>query len=71
MNPIEYSISDVEKMIERGEDSKTQFKSRFASTDSLAVEISAMANSHGGVIVIGVSDTAEILGVEDVRTLNQ
>ena len=71
MNPIDYSISEIEQIIGKGEDSKTQFKSRFASIDSLAVEISAMANSHGGIIVIGVSDTGQVLGIEDLNKLNQ
>lgn len=62
---------DLAEIIGRGEDSKTQFKLRFDSIDSLAVEVSAMANSEGGLIVVGVSDDAEIVGVDDLHKLNQ
>ena len=59
------------EIIKRGEDSQTQFKFRFDSVDALAAEISAMANSKGGIILVGVSDTGESLGVDDDRRLNQ
>lgn len=64
-------MSDLVKIIGRGEDSKTQFKLRFDSIDSLAVEVSAMANTEGGLVVVGVSDDAEIVGVDDLHRLNQ
>lgn len=40
------------EIIKRGEDSQTQFKLRFDSVDALAAEISAMANSKGGIILV-------------------
>lgn len=58
-------------IIKRGEDSKTQFKLCFDSIDALAAEISALANSEGGIIIVGVSDTGELMGVQDLRKLNQ
>jgi len=62
---------ELVEIISRGEDSKTQFKRQFNSIDALAVEIAAMLNSDGGQIFVGVSDSGEIIGVEDVRKLNQ
>jgi len=71
MSSINYNISDLEKIIRKGEDSRTQFKSRFDSIDSLAAEICSMANTEGGIIIIGISDDAEVPGVEDLSGLNQ
>lgn len=61
------------ELIEKGEDSETQFKERFDSIDSLAAEICAFSNSNGGNILVGVSDDGEIIGlsIEDVKKLNQ
>lgn len=65
------TVSELHKIISRGEDSKTQFKRQFNSIDALAAEIAAMLNSDGGQIIVGVDDSGEIIGVEDVRKLNQ
>lgn len=64
-------MKNLLKIIKRGEDSKTQFKLRFDSVDALAAEISALANSEGGIIIVGVSDTGRLMGVKDLRKLNQ
>ena len=58
-------------LIKKGEDSTLQFKKEFNSIDALAAEICAFANTKGGRIVIGVSDTGEITGVHDLNRLNQ
>lgn len=65
------TVSELHEIISRGEDSKTQFKRQFNSIDGLAVEIAAMLNSEGGKILVGVSDQGEIIGVKDIRRLNQ
>ncbi|MCZ7372795.1 MAG: putative DNA binding domain-containing protein [Candidatus Methanoperedens sp.] len=61
------------ELIEKGEDSQTQFKERFDSIDSLAVEICAFSNSNGGNILVGVSDDGDIIGLskEEIQKLNQ
>lgn len=65
------TVSELHEIIRRGEDSKTQFKRQFNSIDALAAEISAMLNSDGGQIIVGISDSGEIVGIEDLRRLNQ
>jgi len=67
---------DCEELLEiigRGEDYAHQFKENFSSIDKLAVEISAFANSEGGMIIIGVTDSGDLEGLskEDVGRLNQ
>lgn len=61
------------EILNRGEDSKHQFKENFNSIDQLVVEISAFANSDGGVIIIGASNAGELVGIskQDVGRLNQ
>jgi len=64
-------MTNLAETVRKGEDSRTQFKLRFNSADALGSEISAMANSEGGLILVGVSDKGEIIGIEDLQGLNQ
>lgn len=50
-------------IIEKGEDSFTEFKEEEVHSDDLASEIVAFANTEGGIILLGVSDKKEIKGV--------
>ena len=65
--------SELLELIEKGEDSQTQFKERFGSIDALAAEICAFSNSNGGNIIVGVSDDGEITGLtkEEIHKLNE
>ena len=51
------------EIIEKGEDSFTEFKEEKVHPDKLAAEIVAFANTEGGNLIIGVSDDGKILGV--------
>ena len=65
--------TELIEVIHKGEDSKHQFKENFSNVNSLAAEIVAFSNTHGGMILIGVNDTQEVTGLtkEDVGRLNQ
>ncbi|MBF0232168.1 MAG: putative DNA binding domain-containing protein [Desulfamplus sp.] len=65
-------LNMVEK-IQMGEDSHTQFKENVFEPKSFAEEMVAFSNADGGDIVIGVSNSGEIMGLvaDDVRRLNQ
>ena len=65
--------SELLELIEKGEDSQTQFKERFGSIDALAAEICAFCNSNGGNIIVGVSDDGGITGLtkEEIHKLNE
>lgn len=59
--------------ISNGEDSYTQFKENITNNDKLAEELVAFSNSKGGVLIIGVTDNNDIIGLsdKDIRRLNQ
>jgi ATP-dependent DNA helicase RecG len=61
------------ELIEKEEDSQTQFKERFDSIDSLAAEICAFSNSNGGNILVGVAKNGDVTGLskEEIQKLNQ
>ena len=50
-------------LIYLGEDSTIEFKRELPHRQSLADEITAFANARGGVILIGVDDDSEIVGI--------
>lgn len=57
---IDTSLSEL---IVQGENHALEFKSAQVHPDSLARELVALANTHGGVILLGVEDSGEIAGV--------
>ncbi len=64
------------ELIERistGEDSYTQFKRELVKAKELAKEMVAFANSEGGIIIFGVDDNGEIIGLssEEIEALGQ
>ncbi len=65
--------SEIIKLLQKGEDSFRQFKTKFMSIDNLAVEISAFANGGGGRILVGVNDDGESTGLnkEEIQKYNQ
>jgi len=64
------SLSEVIEKIHLGEDSTIEFKRQLPRRDSLADEIAAFANARGGVILIGVEDHGNIVGL-DQKNLDQ
>jgi len=59
--------------ISNGEDSYTQFKQQIISSKDLAKEFVAFSNSNGGIIIFGVDDNENILGLEkqEIEKLGQ
>ena len=53
----------IEKII-LGEDSLIEFKREMPHRNSMADEIAAFANTQGGMILIGIDDNREIVGIE-------
>ena len=59
-----HSQTELIEKIMLGEDSTIEFKREMPRRDNMADEIAAFANSQGGVILIGVDDYREIVGLE-------
>ena len=58
------SLTELMEKIPLGEDTTIEFKRALPHRNSLADEIAAFANARGGVILIGVDDTGEIVGID-------
>lgn len=73
MNNINKQLdkSSLSQLISQGENVALEFKREDVKSDSLASEIVALANTHGGSILIGVDDSGEILGVEHAKKLEE
>lgn len=56
-------LDDIIQLIAAGESSKVEYKEDTVHNDRLAIEICAFANFKGGVILLGVSDRGEIVGL--------
>ena len=66
MENLKMNTTKLIDIINTGETSKVQFKEKITLPDDFAKEIVAMANSLGGLILIGVEDkTGEIKGLTD------
>lgn len=64
--------SELLSIVAAGESSKVQFKREIAHNDALAAEMVAMANTKGGIILIGVEDkTGKLSGIKPSPELNE
>lgn len=66
-------IIELLEIINRGEDSKHQFKETIKHSSQLAAELAAFSNSEGGILLLGITDDGIIKGLsfEEVNKLNQ
>ncbi|MGA8265070.1 MAG: RNA-binding domain-containing protein [Ignavibacteriaceae bacterium] len=55
-------------LIEKGENLTCEFKRKFSTHEKIAKEMIAFANTKGGIILFGVDDDKEIIGVESEKT---
>jgi len=64
METVKYHTDKIKEIISQGENRRVEFKSGSVRADSLAVEMSAFANTSGGTILVGVEDNGDITGME-------
>jgi len=55
------------KLIEQGENLSCEFKRKFSTHEKIAREMIAFANTKGGVILFGVDDDKDIVGVHSEK----
>ena len=58
------SLTELLEKIMLGEDATIELKREMPHRNSLADEIAAFANTQGGMILIGIDDNREIVGIE-------
>jgi predicted HTH transcriptional regulator len=59
---------EVLDLIEGGENLRCEFKRKFSSSEKIAREMIAFANTIGGVILFGVDDNKKIVGVDSEKS---
>ncbi|MDE0135366.1 MAG: putative DNA binding domain-containing protein [Acidimicrobiaceae bacterium] len=57
--------TDILNRIAAGEDQFTEFKPHFRDRDKVGKTICAFANTDGGLVVLGVSDSRHVIGVTE------
>jgi len=55
---------ELQEIIQQGENSSVEFKESAVRPESLAREMVALANSSGGVVIIGVADDGMLRGID-------
>ena len=54
----------IKELIDRGESQSLEFKESLKLKDEIGETVSAFSNSDGGIVVVGVSDSGGIPGVD-------
>lgn len=60
-------LVELNELIENGENDRVEFKRKFSSTEKIAKEMIAFANSKGGKILFGIDDDKTVKGVESEK----
>ncbi len=55
-------MENIQQLIAQGESSQVEFKTEAVNTISLSEEIVAFANMDGGLLLIGVADSGDVVG---------
>jgi len=62
---LDLSEEGIKALISRGEGSNVEFKTTLVSSKVLNSFVNAFLNSEGGIILLGVGDSGEIVGLSD------
>ena len=56
---------DLERMVAEGEGLYLEFKHRLPESERIAREVTALANTRGGYLLVGVTDNGDLKGIKD------
>jgi predicted HTH transcriptional regulator len=59
------NLDDLKRLVSLGEGLQIEFKHRVPRPDRIAREVIALANTRGGMVLLGVDDTGALVGVKD------
>ncbi|WLE98729.1 MAG: putative DNA binding domain-containing protein [Candidatus Electrothrix communis] len=65
------SISEIQSLIEQGENGAVEFKRADVRPESLAREITAFSNTNGGSILVGVDDNGTVIGIDSRKNIEE
>ncbi len=65
------SKKDIIEILRQGENSGVEFKTADVKASSIAKEIVGFANTGGGVVLVGVNDSAKIIGIENISNAEE
>jgi ATP-dependent DNA helicase RecG len=68
---MELTQSELQNILQQGENSSVEFKEYGVKPESLAKEMVAFANSQGGVILLGVTDQGTVTGIPAGQALEE
>ncbi len=63
------NFRELKELVALGESSSLEFKRKIKSTEKIAKEISAFANTKGGTIIVGVDDDGSIYGIDSEKSV--
>lgn len=58
-------LNQLKKLVKQGEHQQLEFKQSLPAAEKLVREAIALANADGGMLLIGVDDNGEIVGLKD------
>jgi hypothetical protein len=61
--------AQLQKLITTGETEQVEFKQQLPPLHKLARTLTALANTAGGVLILGVTDVGEVVGVEKTNLI--
>jgi len=59
------SPAGLRELVSRGESPTVEFKTRFSIDRAVARHLVAFANSDGGILLFGIGDRGEVLGLSE------